>query len=70
MAIPFTEDEIWKVIAKIKPSKSPGCDEIPAELINTLSKPCTNKSQKYTTPRAETGDTPREITYGILKSLQ
>ena len=32
MAIPFTEDEIWKVIAKIKSNKSPGCDEIPAEL--------------------------------------
>ena len=26
MAITFTVDEIWKLIAKVKPNKSPGCD--------------------------------------------
>ena len=33
MTIPFTANEIRKVIANMKPNKSPGCDEIPVELI-------------------------------------
>ena len=33
MTIPFTANEIRKVIAKKKPNKSPGCDKIPVELI-------------------------------------
>ena len=33
MATPFTANEIRKAIAKMKPNKSPGCDEIPVELI-------------------------------------
>lgn len=32
-AIPFKADKIRKVIAKMKPNKSLGCDEIRAELI-------------------------------------
>lgn len=51
MAIRFTADESRIVIAKMKPNKSPGYDEIPVELINTLSKSYTNKLQKYTTPQ-------------------
>ena len=33
MAIPFTANEIRKVIAKMKLNKCPGCGEIPVELI-------------------------------------
>ena len=33
MTIPFTANEIRKVIAKMKPNKNPGCDKIPVELI-------------------------------------
>ena len=33
MKIPFTANEIQKAIAKMKPNKSAGCDEIPIELI-------------------------------------
>ena len=30
---PFTSDEIKKAVSKMKMNKSPGCDEIPVELI-------------------------------------
>ena len=33
MTISLTANEIRKAIAKMKPNKSPGCDEIPVELI-------------------------------------
>ena len=33
MTTPYAANETRKVIAKIKPKKSPGCDEIPVELI-------------------------------------
>ena len=46
MAAIFIVDEIRKVIAKIKRSKSPGCNEI-----KYAPEPYMNKSQKYTTLR-------------------
>ena len=33
MSNPFTSDEIKKAMSKMKLNKSPGCDEIPVELI-------------------------------------
>lgn len=47
----FIADEIRKVIVKIKRSKSPGCNEILAELMKYAPEPYMNKSQKYTTLR-------------------
>ena len=33
MKIPFTANEIRKAVAKMKPNKSAGCDEIPIEIV-------------------------------------
>ena len=33
MSNPFTPGEIIKAVSKMKMNKSPGCDEIPVELI-------------------------------------
>ena len=33
MSNPFTSDKIQKAMSKMKLNKSPGCDEIPVELI-------------------------------------
>ena len=62
MAIPFTEDEIRKVIAKMKPNKSPGCDEIPVEIIKYTAKTIHEQIAEIYNTMAETGDTTREIT--------
>ena len=70
MATPFTANEIRKAIAKMKPNKSPGCDEIPVELIKYAPDRINEQIAKMYNNMAETGDIPKEVTYGILKPLQ
>ena len=47
-----------------------GCNEIPSELIKYTSNTIHEQITEIYSTMAETGNTPREITYGILKSLQ
>ena len=70
MAIPFTADEIPKIIVKMKPNKSPGCDEIPDELKKYAPETIHEQLAEIYKTMTETGNTSREITYGILKPLQ
>ena len=70
MAILFTADEIQKVVAKMKPNKSPKCDEISIELIKYAPKPIDKQIVEIYNTMTETGDISREITYGILKPFQ
>ena len=70
MALPFTANEIRKAIAKMKPNKSPGCDEIPVELIKYAPDRINEQIAKIYNNMAETGDIPKEVMYGILKPLQ
>ena len=48
----------------------PGCDEIPSELIKYTPNIIHEQITEICNTMAETGNTPWEITYGILKSLQ
>ena len=61
MALLFTADEIQKVIAKMKPSKSPGCDEILVELIKYPPENIHQQIAEMYNIMTETGDTPGEI---------
>ena len=61
---------MWKIIAKMKPNKSPGYDEIPVELIKCAPETIYEQLVGIYNTMTETGDTPREIAYGILKPLQ
>ena len=70
MTIPFTANEIRKAIVKLKPIKSPGCDEIPVKLIKYAPDRINEQIAKIYNNMAETGDIPKEVTYGILKPLQ
>ena len=70
MTIPFTGNEIRKVIPKMKPNKSPGCDEIPVELIEYAPDRIHQQIAKIYNNIAETGEIPKEVTYDILKPLQ
>ena len=70
MTIPFTANEIRKAIAKMKPNKSPGCDEIPVELIKYTSDKIHEQIAKIYNSMAKTGNIPKEVTYSTLKPLQ
>ena len=70
MTIPFTANEIRKAIAKMKPNKSPGCDEIPVELIKYTSDRIHEQIAKIYNSMAKTGNIPKEVTYSTLKPLQ
>ena len=70
MKMPFTENEIRKSIAKMKPNKSAGYDKIPIELIKYVPDKIHEKMTKIYNNMAETGDIPKEVKCGILKSLQ
>ena len=70
MKIPFTANEIRKAITKMKPNKSTGRDEIPVELIKYAPDKIHEQIAKIYNNMAETGDIPKEFTYGIVKPLQ
>ena len=67
---PFTVDKIPKIIAKMQPKKSIGCDEIPSELTKYAPETINEQIAEINNTMVETGDTPKEITYGILKPVQ
>ena len=67
---PFTVDKIPKIIAKMQPKKSLGCDEIPFELTKYAPETINEQIAEINNTMVETGDTPKEITYGILKPVQ
>ena len=70
MTIPFTTSEIRKAIAKMKPNESPGCDEIPVKLIKYAPDRIHERIAKIYNNMAETGDIPKEVTYGILNHFK
>ena len=70
MSNPFTSDEIKKAVSKMKMNKSPGCDEIPVELI-MYAPDCVYESiAEIFNQIASDGDCPKEINHGILVPLQ
>ena len=67
---PFTSDEIKKAVSKMKMNKSPGCDEIPVELI-MYAPDCVYESiAEIFNQIASDSDCPKEINHGILLPLQ
>ena len=70
MRILFTANQIRKAISKMKPKKSPGCDEIPFEVIKYAPDSIHEQIGKLYNSMAETGNIQKEVTYGILKPLQ
>ena len=54
----------------MKPNKSAGCDEISVKLMKYASDKIHEQIAKVYNNMAETGDIPKEVTYGILKPLQ
>ena len=67
---PFTSNEIKKAVSKMKMNKSPGCDEIPVELI-MYAPDCVYQSiAEIFNQIASDGDCPKEINHGILVPLQ
>eukprot|EP00111_Clytia_hemisphaerica_P018801 TCONS_00055582-protein len=70
MLAPFTSVEIIKAVKKMKRNRSPGCDEIPIELIKFAPETIHQQIANIYNNIAETGNIPKEITYGILKPLQ
>ena len=70
MTTPFTPDKINKIVRKMKENKSPGCDDIPIELIKHAPESVHQQIADIYNSIAETGDTPKEVTFGILKPLQ
>ena len=70
MSNPFTPGEIIKAVSKMKMNKSPGCDEIPVELI-MCALDCVDESiAEIFNQIASDGDCPKEINHGILVPLQ
>lgn len=65
MIIHFTVYKIGEEIAKMKPSKSPGCDEISIELIKHAPKTIHEQIAEIYNTMPETGETPREITWNF-----
>ena len=70
VTMPFTANQIRKAISKRKPKKSPGCYEIPFELIKNAPDRIHEQIGKLYNSMAETGNMQKEVTYGILKPLQ
>lgn len=70
MTTPFTSAEIRKAVFKIKSGKIPGCDGIQIELIKNAPTKILEVIADIYNNLAETGDCPKEITYGLLRPLQ
>ena len=70
MSNPFTSDKIKKAVSNMKMNKSPGCDEMPVELI-MYAPDCVYESiAEIFNQIASDGDCPKEINHGILVPLQ
>ena len=61
MSNSFTSDEIKKTVSKMKMSKSPGCDEIPVELIMCAPDFVYESTAEIFNQIASDGDCPKEI---------
>ena len=70
MRHPFTANEVRKAAQKMKLNKSPGCDQVPVELIKYAPPIVFNIIADIYNKLAETGDCPNEITHGLLRPLQ
>ena len=70
MTVPFTSDEIEKIVKKMKPNKSPGCDEVSVELIKYAPNEVHAHIAEIFNHLASEGDCPKEINHGILVPLQ
>lgn len=65
MAISFNVDKNGKVIAIMKPNKSPGCDEILVELTKYASEAMHEQIAEIYNTMAGSSDTPIEITWNF-----
>ena len=68
--MPFAANEMQKAIAKMNSNKSSSCDEIPVQPVKYAQDRIHEQIAKIYNNMAETGDIPKEVTYGILKSHQ
>ena len=66
---PFTGEEIEKAVKKLKNNRSPGIDNINAELIKYGPKELTNLIAKVYNATAETGEYAEEIKIGVLNPI-
>ena len=70
MKQPFTKEEITKVSKRLKSGKSAGIDQLNAELIKYAPEDIHNEIADIYNNMAETGDSPDELTQGLLSPLQ
>ena len=70
MSNSFTSDKIKKAVSKMKMNKSPGCDEMPVELIMYAPDCVYEGIAEIFNQIASDGDCPKEINHGILVPLQ
>ena len=70
MSNPFTSDEIKKAVSKMKMKKSPGCDEIPVELIMYAPDSVYESITEIFKQISSDGDCPKETNHGIRVLLQ
>ena len=65
MQTPFTAIEIKKATKKMKPGRSPGCDQVSVELITHAPNSIFERIAEIFNNLAVTGDCPNEISHGI-----
>ena len=70
MRIPFTIAEVRKAVFKLKPGKSPGCDDIPVELIKYAPDEILQHITDIFNQIASNGECPTEINHSIHIPLQ
>ena len=70
MREPFSAEEVMKSTSKLKTNKSPGCDDIPIELIKNSPREIFQHIDDIYNNLASSGDCPAEINHGILVPLQ
>ena len=63
---PITCPEVKEAVKKLKNNKSPGCDNIPAELIKNSPEIVHNQIAEILNEAAKTGNKPKEINLGQL----
>ena len=70
MSNPFTSDEIKTSVSKMKMNQSPGCNEIPVELMMYAPGSVYESTAEIFNQIASNGDCPKEINHGILVPLE
>ena len=69
MENPFTATEVRKAINKLKDNKSPGIDNVSAEMLNAAPGEIDEEIAQILNDMARTGQSPNELTQGILVPL-